>query len=286
VRTDAGLPVQRAPHPHSDTSLRLVYEEMLARSATFQEIDNHVSPPERPLRLADSALSDGITNYNPAGHVISTPGIRMPLPQVRANLIFEMHNAFHRDAFAHIRRHMEPRLGEGDLLPYFIAARALAFEWIEWCVGATTEIRALQVNFEMGNPERADAWRQALDDDLGVVNDRNVGGSGVDLHQHVTNEMLDRYDLELEGSWRSFTSYIQEQIATHHTQGYDPAAGTMEWAGTPLVEAVIAERPRALMMSQGDVRKVLGGEQMVVKNSQDNPFNSKSLVRRVGAAAE
>jgi hypothetical protein len=278
---DPVLPIQRAPHPESSASLKAMYDEMAERFPTFRELDNQVSG-RQPIRLDESELSGRGVQYSPASHTIFIPPSEDPLPDRRAALMFEMHNALHRDAFGSVDRRL-PR-GEGadaHLAPYVMAARALAQEWIEWNTSVSTEIRALKVNFEMGNPAMPDAWRQAIDDDLSIVSEHDVGGSGVDLHQHVRNEHLQQYDGNLPDNWRSFVRCVVAQIRAGHMAVYDPAVATNDWVGAKLLVDVMRTNPTTVEMSKEEIGEFLNGSRPSVKNITDNPFTSTRRVVRV-----
>jgi hypothetical protein len=279
--TGTGLPIQRAPHPESSESLKQMYAEMTERSPTFRELDDQVSS-RHAIRLSEDNPSGHGVQYNPSSHTIFIPPSKAPLPDRRFSLMFEMHNALHRDAFSSVDQRL-PRGGGADahLAPYVMAARALAQEWIEWNTSVSTEIRALKVNFEMGNPAMPDAWRQAVDDDLSIVSEHDVGGSGVDLHQHVRNEHLKQYDGKLPENWRSFVRCVMAQIRAGHTAAYDPAVATNDWVGAKLLIDVMGTNYASVEMSKDEIGEFLNGNRPSVKNIKDNPFTSTRRVVRV-----
>lgn len=271
----ASVTIQRAPTPDSNPTLRALYTSLMQGSETFRELDSVLSPPHRRVRLAD--LPGGNAQYNPATHTIyvpvhepplrgrrgtrsgpPSPPQRRPAARLRAELLFEMHNARNRGALTRIQQRLLPRglpanatPTERALAPYRAAAYALAAEWEEWAKGVEFNERTERINSEVG-PQVASVFGRKFDTP--------------------------------DQKWFSFRNHLQDQIDRGHTANYDPAANLPGWVGHRIVHFLLAVRGPSLMVTQRELADFRSGRRRSIKSDGANPFTSESLIHAAAPA--
>jgi hypothetical protein len=245
--------IQRAPTVDSHPLLTQQYKAMLA-SQTFRFLDDEVTTKHGPIRLT---LHPSETLYNENDHEIRTNP--QPPADIRANLLFELHNAYNRD---HILKsgqtHLDedltaPGLSEQHLEDYRVAAYALSMEWLEWISAVEVSARAEEIDNSLGGD----------------------GGSQVRL------AFAKRFDAP-NRKWFNFVDFLEEQRTTQHTQGYDPFAGNSDWKGDAILELACTRNAAALKVTQKeylDFRDGMRGRTgKPVKDRTNNPFHGNDLV--------
>jgi len=68
------------------------------------------------------------------------------------------------------------------------------------------------------------------------------------------------------------------QIATGHTNSYDPYAQTSQWKGQRIVREVKAKYPNSLTITDKQVRDWREGKKTHIKESANNPFKTLTII--------
>lgn len=263
------LTIQRAPTQNSDPTLRNLYTELMQHSATFRELDRIVTA-QRDIHLVDGHWN-GRAAYSMESHAIMIPimpptaeGRRSnrfsrqrpqprPMDVLRAELLFEMHNARNRGANTRIRELLATELPDSAsatetlLAPYRAAAFALASEWEEWSRIAEFNLRTDRINTEVGGP----AVRSLFGQDFDTPDQK----------------------------WFLFQNYLQTQLSSRHTNYYDRAAGAPDWAGHRILNLALSTSPASLRITQREFMEFSSGQRRSLKSDGVNPFKSENITR-------
>jgi hypothetical protein len=233
---------------------------ILLGSATFQQLNNKVTT-NQDITLTDSSLLPGQpVDYDSGTHTIRVPlstpaGLARPLPDIRDDILWEMHNASIRGPLARAGAKDSPLGGgastvERKKYPYQRAAFALSFEWDEWINVVEHHIETQRINA-----------------------DPAMGGGG----PHVRPTFA-AYFAVADAGWFQFGNYLTVQIAAHHTTGYDPNAANPDWKGKKLLDIVQSASMAPLLITQKQVNDYLSGKTKKVKQVSNNPFMANALL--------
>jgi hypothetical protein len=146
------------PAAGSDPTLAAQYAAMAA-TQEFQDLDVAVTT-NTDITLDDSSIPGpnlGPVDYNSATHTIRVPvsqnGVARPLPMVRDDLLWEMHNARNRGSLGRGLAAMPAAPGSAEEKRTYkqrVAATALAIEWDEWMRVVEHNERTTQINNQLG----------------------------------------------------------------------------------------------------------------------------------------
>ena len=240
----------------SSNGLRAQYN-ILLNSATFTKLDGIVTE-NRDIILVDSSLiADRPVDYDAATHTIRVPlndagGGARPFPEVREDILWEMHNASIQGAIGRTNKKFNVNppgqgasIDEREKYGYQAAAYALCIEWEEWANIAEHDIKAEKINQELG-----------------------AGGP------HVTRSYRNVYVTPDRG-WFLFSNYLKFQIDNNHTTSYDANA---DWKGKELLKIVEKTSSVYLKITQQQVNDFISGKTKRMKNFSNNPFMSEKLI--------
>ena len=251
--TMAGMERINAAAP--DYSLVQEYQTLMG-SKHFKILDQ-VANSTRSLTLRDSShVPDQPVQYHPSSHEIDVPlyhadkTTRRPSADVRADILWEIHNACNRDMFERLGalNPRDPGLSAShedmEKYKYNKAVYALGKEWFEWSLAHEFDLRCQMINKEMG---------------------KNNNKSG----DYVTRRLGG-----VIKKWDQFTNYIGGQIDDQHTTAYDPSAAHPDWIGKQIVREVYAHKEgrEALQVRESVIKAWLKGSRPNIKNPDKNPF--------------
>lgn len=94
---------------------------------------------------------------------------------------------------------------------------------------------------------------------------------------HVTRGLAGGFAVPGAG-WYLFDNYLNTQIATGHTGGYDAIAGNPNWKGKRIMNIVKYKSMAYLTITQKQVNDFLSGKTKKVKKLSNNPFKSMTVV--------
>ncbi len=252
----------------SDNALVEQYEFLL-HSAHFRPLARLVTSDEQIILEDSSDVPGQPEDYDAYKHCIRVPlktkdGIARPLADVRAALLFEIHNAYLRGLIERTNRLDPPDLSpdssakEKEFYPFRMAGFALSCEWGEWihAIECHLRIRAINADPKMGEGR-----------------------------QHVRECFGARY-AKFDQRWYKFSKYIEEQIEGKHTLDYDPEAAKPDWVGKHILAVVQARYPASLIITQKQVRDWQNGIRRRVKSPSNNPFISPTIIPRAMKASQ
>lgn len=274
--TRAGAPpvqrsavVQRLGPDLANSSAGLVAEyNALLASTVFQRLNNTVTA-HADIVLVDSSLIPGQpVDYTAATHTIRVPlntaavppavPAARPAADVRDDILWEMHNASLRGALNRSAAKFNvaapgpaASIDEEQKYPYQRAAYALCVEWEEWINVVEHDLKTQRINA-----------------------DPAMGGAG----PHVTRSFAASFAVA-DAGWFLFTDYLQTQLATGHTAGYDANAANANWVGNTMLHIAQKQSAAALRITQAQVNNYQSGKTSKVKQASNNPFKNESIIK-------
>lgn len=260
------LAVQRVgTTPASDPTLVNQYNTMVAGSPTFSALNQRITANTN-ITLVDSTATQAV-DYNSGTHTIQVPvltavgGPAHPLSRVREDLLWEMHNASNVGSLGRAwSKAPSPPVTMEDkrLLAARQAATALAVEWTEWIMIVEHDLRAAQVDMDLGGTAMAPAVDRMFQGQFAVPN----------------------------AGWFLFANYLRDQVAAGHTASYDPAAlagaAGAGWKGWTMLTFVANSAPATLQITDKQVTDWVNGARTRMKSADNNPFASDAIAQKVG----
>lgn len=261
--------VQRLGPDLANSSAGLVaqYNALLA-SAEFQKLNTTVTTNTNIILVDSSLIAGRPVDYTAATHTIrvplntaavppAVPGPR-PVADVRDDILWEMHNASIRGALGRSADKFNvaaPGPGssrdEKEKYPYQAAAYALCIEWEEWVNVVEHDLKTQKINA-----------------------DPAMGPGG----PHVTRTFAASFAVA-DAGWFLFSNYLQTQIASGHTGGYDANAANADWKGKSMLSIAQHDSRANLQITQVQVNNYLSGKTTKVKQVSNNPFKNEAIIK-------
>lgn len=213
--------------------------------------------------LADGSVGQHI-DYAAHTHTIRVPittdptvgpAAPHPLDQVRADILWEMHNAANKGPLGRAGARLNSPLRPGTTADqtkeqlYKQANLALSYEWIEWAKTLEHVLRVRKISGELpaGPPPQ-------VQDQFGA-------------HYAVA-----------DAGWYRFRNYLDDMIARGHTTGYDPnATAAKTWKGWRILQLAQSKSKAPLEITAKQQAAFETGKKREIKDEGVNPFRADAL---------